>query len=248
MSSIILVLVILVILFLLGYYKPQIAGWWGEKKVSTLLSLLRSDYYSAYNDVLVQVDGKSSQIDHVVVSPFGVFVIETKNYKGWIYGGATSEYWTQNLWGRKESLYNPILQNKGHIAALKKVLPMYHENQFISIVVFSSKASLRSHLPRELNVITTWDLIFRIRSYKDQILSVDEVADLEHKVDMLTVFGKEEKKSHVQFAKATAYQNYQRMEQGICPKCGGQLVERKGKYGRFLGCSNYPRCTYTAKT
>lgn len=248
MSSFILLLVILIIPFLIGYYKPQIHGWWGEKKVSTLLSILRSDYYTVYNNVLVQVEGKSSQIDHVVVSPFGVFVIETKNYKGWIYGGVNSDYWTQNIWGHKESLYNPILQNKGHIAALKKVLPVYHQNQFVSIVVFSSKATLKSHLPVECNVLTTWELVSRILSYTDRILTVDEVAELEHKVDILTVFGKEEKASHVQFAKATAYQNYQRREQGICPKCGGQLVERKGKYGRFLGCSNYPRCTYTAKT
>lgn len=33
----------------------------------------------------------------------------------------------------------------------------------------------------------------------------------------------------------------------VCPKCGGQLIERKGKYGRFMGCSNYPKCDYTSK-
>lgn len=247
MATIILLLLILLIPVIVGYYKPHISGWWGEKKVSTLLSMLRIDYYTVYNNVLVQIDGKSSQIDHVIVSPFGVFVIETKNYKGWIYGSLNSDYWTQNIWGHKERLYNPVLQNKGHIAALKKVLPVYHENQFISIVVFSSKATLKSHLPKECNVLTTWNLISRIHSYTNEILSIDQVAELEHKVDMLTVFGKEEKVSHLQYAKATAYMSHQCREQNICPRCGGQLVERNGRYGRFYGCSNYPRCTYTAK-
>lgn len=56
-------------------------------------------------------------IDHVVISKYGVFVIETKNYRGWIIGNEKSEYWTQVIYKRKERLYNPIKQNYGHIKA-----------------------------------------------------------------------------------------------------------------------------------
>jgi DNA topoisomerase-1 len=32
-----------------------------------------------------------------------------------------------------------------------------------------------------------------------------------------------------------------------CPECGGELVRRKGKYGHFVGCANYPRCAYVRR-
>lgn len=63
-------------------------------------------------------DTHTTQIDHIVVSIHGIFVIETKNYKGWIYGNSNNEYWTQNIYGNKYSLYNPLLQNKNHIKSL----------------------------------------------------------------------------------------------------------------------------------
>lgn len=234
------------VLLLFKVFQTEISGWWGEQKVSTLLSMLNANQYAVFNDVLVQHNGRSSQIDHVVVSPFGVFVIETKNYKGWIYGGRFAQYWTQNIWGNKHRLFNPILQNQGHINALKRVLPTFHEKQFISVVVFSSKASLMSSLPRECNVITTSKLNAVIRSYTDTILTCKEVDELKHAIDMLTLFSKKEKEQHVSYARNSAQRSSQLMNYGICPRCGGKLVKRSGKYGDFVGCSNYPNCKFTA--
>ena len=33
----------------------------------------------------------------------------------------------------------------------------------------------------------------------------------------------------------------------VCPECGGDLVQRKGRYGTFVGCANYPKCKYVQR-
>ena len=100
-------------------------GKLGESIVSNKLDRLPKDQYKVLNNVTIPTPKGSSQIDHLIVSIFGIFVIETKNLKGWIYGGEHSEYWTQNIYGNKYQLYNPILQNAGHVRALRRVLKEY---------------------------------------------------------------------------------------------------------------------------
>lgn len=72
----------------------------------------------------------------------GIFVIETKNYKGWITGGEHSEQWTKNMYGKKYRFYNPLRQNYGHIKTLQSILNV-PENAYISIVTFSPKATIK---------------------------------------------------------------------------------------------------------
>lgn len=83
---------------------PKVKGRIGEAVVAVgALGRLDPVVYRVFNDiVLPRPDGKgTTQIDHVVVSPFGIFVIETKNYAGWIFGDETSRYWTQVIHGKK---------------------------------------------------------------------------------------------------------------------------------------------------
>ena len=106
-------------------------GTRGERLVGSELAELPDEYY-VLNDVLLKTwNGKTSQIDHIVVSKYGVFVIETKNYSGKIYGSENAMYWKEYFnsyrryyWGDSESydLYNPVKQNEGHIRTLKKLL------------------------------------------------------------------------------------------------------------------------------
>ena len=81
-------------LIVLGILWRRSKGRRGEKQVAALLAFLPKDKYKVINDLLIQRGGYSTQIDHVVVSVYGVFVIETKYSRGWIYGGEISEYWT----------------------------------------------------------------------------------------------------------------------------------------------------------
>ena len=149
-------------------------GEMGEKRVAGILSRLPRDKYQIMNDLLIHhANGHTSQIDHVVVSEYGIFVIETKNYSGWIYGGANSEYWTQNIYGKKYQLYNPIQQNQGHVRALRRILKDLPSDMFISIVAFSRRATLKN---RYLDNVVYWNQINRvIQSYSQKRMSAEQV-------------------------------------------------------------------------
>ena len=111
---------------------PMWKGQYSEKLVNDKISKL-SDEYVIFNDLLFESNGRSTQIDHVVVSPYGVFVIETKGYKGLIFGGENSEYWTQTIYKSKHQFYNPIKQNEGHVRFLHHLLRCSMNIPFIPI-------------------------------------------------------------------------------------------------------------------
>lgn len=239
-------IIVVAVLIYLRLNRAKILGKWGEKKVSTLLGFLGKEYIR-FNDVLLQNGIHSSQIDHVVVSPYGIFVIETKNYKGWILGGENSEEWTENIWGHKYKLNNPIRQNATHIRALKQLLPVYTPDQYISIIVFSHAASLRVKVSPDKNVITTWRLLGRILSHRNRRLTDEQVAEF---CTLLEAFRKTDKdavKSHVASVQEKARKTKEMVNAGLCPKCGGALVKRRSRYGSFYGCSNYPKCKFYTK-
>jgi len=99
-----LVIALLLFLFLLfiGLFKTRIKGKIGEKTIATVLSFLNKSQYKVINNIVLKTGGRTSQIDHLVISDFGIFVIETKNYKGWILGNEHSDYWTQVIYKRRE--------------------------------------------------------------------------------------------------------------------------------------------------
>lgn len=241
-----IVFVVLFVALLLWFVssRAKIKGKIGEKRVAVLLSLLGKEY-TVYNDVMIRNGSYTSQIDHVVVSPYGIFVIETKNYKGLIYGGLNQEKWTQNIWGNKTYLVNPIRQNYGHIIALKKILPSFSMDQYVSVVVFSTSANLRSNFPANYNVIYTPQLINRIKSYKERILTDDNILKIRATLEANLVRDRKAKKQHVVNVQRNLQIKRETVNSGRCPRCGGFLVKRNGKYGSFYGCSNYPRCKYT---
>src|SRR5690554_6493192 len=87
------VLIILVTIYRI--FRPQIKGFIGEKIIAFVLKRLDKEKYTVINDVMVETERGTSQIDHVIVSDYGIFVVETKNYSGWIFGDDKSQYWTQ---------------------------------------------------------------------------------------------------------------------------------------------------------
>ncbi|WP_010651310.1 nuclease-related domain-containing protein [Oceanobacillus massiliensis] len=117
-------------------------GETGEYKVAIQLSQLPKEYRHL-NDLLI-ANPKSasgySQIDHVVITPYGIFVIETKNFQGTIYGGKERKTWLVN---GKFKMMNPVLQNYGHIQALKNLLHKRFRPHFQSIVSFTKRCRLK---------------------------------------------------------------------------------------------------------
>ncbi len=241
-----ILLAVLIVLTLL-LKSPKVIGMMGEASVKQKLAKLDPKIYKVLHDVMIkQPDGKTSQIDHLVISPYGVFVIETKNYKGWIIGSEHSQYWTQVIYKRKEKLYNPIRQNYGHIKALEGYLEDSSVT-FISIIVFGTRAELKLE-NMNTDVIRSPQLLSTIRKYQTIRLTDEKVADMHQKLATGVVHSHKERKQHVRDIKEKLAQDRKMADSGMCPRCKGQLVLRKGKNGMFKGCSNYPKCRYTSST
>ncbi|WP_314695918.1 nuclease-related domain-containing protein, partial [Prevotella histicola] len=165
---IIVTLIPLLIFFAILYLRFN-KGKIAEKMVYHKLMQLPEEYH-VIDDVLFMSNGRSTQIDHIVVSPYAVFVIETKGYKGWILGGENSEYWTQIIYKRKSTFYNPIHQNDGHIRFLKFLLKDLGNIPFVPIVVFNNEAELKVNVNTHI-VVNRCCLKDAILQYKTPAIS-----------------------------------------------------------------------------
>lgn len=117
----------------------------GEYKIDIQLDQLPNDC-SYLSDLLVKnPKAKSgySQIDHVVITPYGIFAIETKNYQGTIYGGKDRKTWLVN---GKFKMMNPFVQNYGHIKALTSLIEEKYQDLFISMVSFTKRCTFKVDL------------------------------------------------------------------------------------------------------
>jgi len=162
---------ILIIAKILG--SVRFRGWFGEHAVSKGLSRLDPTHYQTFHDLyLPRPDGKgTTQLDHVVVSPFGIFVIETKNYRGWIFGSEKQRQWTQQIYKRKERFQNPLHQNHLHIRALMQLLGL-PESAFHSVIFFIGDSTFKTPMPPNVlnRGLRPW-----IETRRDPILSLVQV-------------------------------------------------------------------------
>lgn len=148
----------------------------GEALVANTLAYgLDHEKYYIFNNVTIPSEyNGSSQIDHIVVSHLGIFVIETKDYKGWIFGGKDQKEWTQSLpGGNKFHFFNPLRQNWSHIQSLKEIFPTIPEEKFISVVVFTDASEFKSQLPE--NVVNRDALVSYIMKFQEQIIHEDTI-------------------------------------------------------------------------
>lgn len=233
--------IFIIFVILCAVFYKKFRGFMGEFWVRTELSKLPKDKYLTLNNIMIKSnDNTTHQIDHIVISKFGIFVIEMKNYFGLITGSEYNDKWIQHLGKNKYYFNNPIHQNYGHIKALEEILNL-DENKFISVVCISNQASLKINAK---NVTQLDSLIDLIKSYKDYILSTN-LNEIKNKIEAINITNKTVRQNHVQNIKNNIKENKKMEKEMICPRCGGQLIERTGKYGKFIGCSNYPRCKYT---
>lgn len=154
----------------------------GERMVANRLKDLNPEHYRAFHDLyLPRPDGSgSTQVDHVVISRFGIFVIETKYLNGWIFGSAGQKMWTQSIYGRSTQFQNPLHQNHLHVLALKGFLGL-PERSFHSLVFFVD-GDFRSEMPE--NVISS-DLCGWIGQRAHVQLSEDTIQTVIDKLDQL---------------------------------------------------------------
>ncbi len=226
----------------------------GEYEVARKLKRLPADEYFVLNDLMVtDARGITTQIDHVVISRFGLFVIETKCYKGWIFANPQKRFWTQSLYagGRgwfasseKHKFQNPIKQNWRHIYVLSERLKL-PRRYFVNVVAFCGDASFKTAVPD--NVMRANDVVPYICSFDKPLFDRDRSVRIYDSVSKLfSSVTNEQRENHVHMlhvlhAAAPAVNDGKAPR---CPRCGAamRLRHRRSDNAPFYGCSNYPQC------
>jgi restriction system protein len=217
-------------------------GWVGEMQgIFATKIRLDSKIYRLIHNVTIPTQNGTTQIDQVLVSKYGIFVIEEKNYQGWIYGSEKQPKWTQVLFGSKYQFQNPLLQNYRHTKALADFLKINH-SKIHSVVVFWGESGFKTPMPP--NVLDRGFSAY-IKS-KQEILFTDQEGDQIYEAIQSGRLPKgwKTKREHLNSIKERL------SSKTICPKCGSSLKLRKARKGRnvgnqFYGCSSYPACKYT---
>ena len=216
-------------------------GKLGEAKVNSKLSPLifdKVEHRQINNLILLDSNGKSHQIDHIEIRHNGIFCIETKNYIGLIFGNENQDKWTQTLYnGEKHQFVNPLKQNRSHIFHISNVLNKKYRINSVVVMVQNNADKINCS-----NVVNLSDLKFYLMKYNDGTnYSTKEMDEIYNK--LIRANRQINNKEHVENIRQTQAE----LKEGVCPRCGGKLIERVGKYGKFYGCSNYPKCTFILK-
>ena len=155
---------------------PSFKGKFGERTVRRIIeNRLDSKTYRGFCDVTLPTEDGTTQIDHIYVPPFGIFVVETKNYGGWIFGSKNQAQWTQSIYKKKSKFQNPLRQNYKHIKSLESVLGLPFST-FKSVVVFTGNCTFKTEIPDE--ICTCSDLIEYMRSIDTRILSDNQISEI----------------------------------------------------------------------
>lgn len=239
-------------------------GLFGEFKVNCLLDLfLDKQKYILIKNVTLPTDGGTTQIDHIVVSQFGVFVIETKNLKGWIIGSKTQKQWTQKIFKQSYQFQNPLHQNYKHTQTISASLNLPADH-IHSVIVFIGGSTFKTKMPE--NVTYARGCIDYIKSKTIKHFSQAQVTDIVRAIETGKLArGLKTNLQHIKHvqdivASKSATKSVteepqlsqdslieQTAAEPVCNRCGSAMVLRKAKAGKnagneFWGCSNFPKC------
>lgn len=176
-------------------------GRQGESSVSSELRRYCSGTDARLiDDITLPLGEGTTQIDHVMVSRFGLFVIETKHISGWIFGQPWQKQWTQVLFARKHRFANPVKQNAVHLAALRRILRVPNRC-YISVVVFSAGAQFKTDMPD--NVIYLDELTDFPDARDRPLLRPDQIDDIVLRIDAACLpRGAETDRLHIDYLKS----------------------------------------------
>ena len=227
---------------------PFFKGLVGEFAVNMMARLLlnKKEYRLIKNVTLPTEDG-TTQIDHVIVSVYGVFVVETKNMKGWIFGGEHQKTWTRKIYKHTQKFQNPLRQNHKHVQTLKKLLEL-QDDQVHSLVVFVGGNKFKTDLPE--NVTKGPGYIKFIKSRKQPVLGPGQVDEIIETIDSGRLARSfKTHREHVKHVKEIVNEKQNAVK---CPKCGSDMILREAKKGpnqgrQFWGCSRFPKCRAAVK-
>lgn len=223
----------------------------GELGELDLLSLLEQKlplggtdgYRIVRNLMLEDAAGATTQIDLVIVSPYGVFVVEVKNFRGWIFGTPDQAKWTVSVrGGRKYQFQNPIRQNYKHLRVLseKTGVPM---SLLFPIIAFGDSCEFKTPFPK--NVMHCSAVPEFIRTFSEQVIKPEQLNEIvDTFVSWDQTIDEAKKLNHVQNLKEIHAAASVYATNVICPVCGNRMILRNhsGDGHPFWGCSKYPAC------
>ena len=245
---------------LFGYIIAEHKGVLGEHVASKSAdkALSGSNSFSMRDVYLPWPDGRTAQIDQIIIVDSGIYVLEVKNYKGWIFGNEKNQYWTQVLTtgirgeSSRNRFYNPIKQNTTHISCIRKCIRDY-KVPIHSVIVFSDEAEFKdvSYFSSDVYVVYQSALKSTLKNIDAKYEGTLSDEDIDRIGTQLVAFASvADKTGHVDKIHASQEMRKERESMGLCPRCGAALVERTARKGpnagaKFLGCSRYPECKYT---
>jgi predicted RNA-binding Zn-ribbon protein involved in translation (DUF1610 family) len=232
-------IIILVIILKSAWFK----GVTGEFFVNVLARLfLDKHVYHLIKNVTLPTEDGTTQIDHILVSRYGIFVVETKNMKGWIFGSPDQKTWTQKIYKYSTNFQNPLHQNYKHTKSLESLLGL-SDQQVHSLVVFVGDSIFKTEMPE--NVTYGRGYVQYIKSKRQTVLSEAEVNTILNKISagMMT----RSFKTNREHVKHVNHIVSEKKKKNTCPKCGSPMVLREAKNGQnagkqFWGCSKFPEC------
>ncbi len=245
---------LLPVFVLIALFKsPWFKGFIGEVMVNMAAKLfLNKEDYHLIKNVTIPTEDGTTQIDHIIVSRFGVFVVETKNMKGWIFGTERQKQWTQQIFKSKHRFQNPLHQNYKHTKTLETALELTPE-KLISVVVFVGDSTFKTDMPE--NVTHGGGYIRYIKSKTQILLRESEVQQIIQQIadGRLKPSFKTSRQHAKHVRKIVAAKTPQPVSESskACPKCGSEMLLRTSKKGpqagnQFWGCSTFPKCRTVA--
>ena len=174
----------------------------GERLVNSAIARgLDKHEYILHKNITLALEDGSTQIDHIIVSLYGIFVIETKNMSGWIYGKKHEKKWRQVFGKNRFSLFqNPIHQNYKHVKAVEKYLKV-DSAKIISMVIFTGNAELKNK--QESGVFDLFETTNEIKKYKERLFDIEELIKLSKRMDVARLpSNKDTDRRHVKHLKS----------------------------------------------
>lgn len=243
---------------------PRFKGMIGEYAVNKFAEKLDQDVYRLVKNVTLPTSDGTTQIDHIIVSVYGIFVIETKFMKGWIFGSERQSEWTQQLFRKKIKFQNPLRQNYKHTETIRELFSLNKEQVHSVIVFVGQDVELKTTMPK--NVICGRAYVDYIQSFNNRVLTEEQAAailkgiqderlspswatDRQHIAHLKSAHDTDVVREPAP-SSSTPQESPLTLTNPSCPRCGGSMVQKIIKRGKragsqIWGCQHYPKCRGT---
>jgi len=240
-------------ILLFGIFKPSGTSDKNSIEINKIIDTLDNNIYKIIRNFIYQNGNEIEKIDFIIISVYGIFVLNSVYCRGWVHGSEDDKVWSLIYKVNKRMLKNPVSIVLMHKEVLEEILSPIPDLHYIPAVVFSDKAELEldSAIPN-FNISQLDSFIKSFTEIKLDIKSCNLIGILLSAIDMNKGWkkGKYEriisKRSDFMPVPMDKIDRREKIKQGICPCCGGILAYGKRKKKYYLVCGNYPKCRFRA--